>query len=323
MEESDATNLDDLQQSLLFKQEQDKADDSDAHKPGNLRSLSADTFENLYFEQGKTLQQIADLFGVSSAGVFKWVRRNMPPSVRLRRVSKKSMYKINEAFFDSWTPEMAYVLGVLATDGNVGQYHVSLNSTDLELVEKVRSLIGSNHDIKEIPIRGWSRKPQYQLSVSSLKFVTALREFGVTARKSLTLAFPQMPEECVRHFLRGCWDGDGSFYFESKTQKFRASFVSGSREFVNGMVVCLTKAGVPRRREWMWRGSEYAKDFRPLRIHELHRGENPSYYLTFGGEAAIWLGKFMYDSVPESMYLTRKHDIYLRAVKGASTGNRA
>jgi hypothetical protein len=287
------------------------------HK-GRLRALSPETFQSLYFDQGKTLQQIGDLCGVSRAAVFKCVRQNFPLSLELRRVSHPTTYEFNETFFDSWTPEMAYALGVLATDGAVGRYRVVLSSTDLELVEKLRGLIGSDHDITQMPARGWSRKPQYRLSVSSLKYVNALAALGVVPAKSLILRFPKMPQECVRHFLRGCWDGDGSFFLDKSRTSHSvliASIVSGSKRFIEGIVQALSQAGIHKLIRWKYRGRRYVRVCDLITVHISKRGKNPAYYIKLSGRNAIAFGKLIYDSVPESMYLKRKFEVFRSALQ--------
>jgi len=30
------------------------------------------------------------------------------------------------------------------------------------------------------------------------------------------MAFPKIPDEYIRHFVRGCWDGDGTVYIEKR-----------------------------------------------------------------------------------------------------------
>jgi hypothetical protein len=307
-----------LQGSLAPKEGPGMQIHSGVEHKGRLRTLSAEAFQRLYFDEGKTLQQIGDVFGVSRVAVLKWVRWNMPPSLKLRGVSHASNYQFNEEFFDSWTPEMAYVLGILATDGCVGKYRVVLTSTDFELVEKVRCLIGSNHEITERPPRGWSRKPQYGLQVSSLKYVRALAALGVVPAKSLVLRFPKMPDECVRHFLRGCWDGDGSFHLESRVrsrQNLIASIVSGSRAFIEGIVQALSQAGIKKLAQWGYRRGRYVRVSDPLTVHISERGKNPAYYIKLAGPSAIAFGKLIYDSVPESMYLKRKYEVFRTALE--------
>ncbi len=212
---------------------------------------------------------------------------------------------------------MAYVLGVLATDGSVGKYRFVLSSTDLELVEKVRRLIGSNHGITEISPRGWSRKPQFRLSVSSLKFVNALAVLGIVPAKSLILKFPKVPEEFVRHFLRGCWDGDGSFFLDKSPASHRvliATIVSGSKAFIEGIVQALFHAGIGKAPRLIYRAQRVASVCDPVTVHISERGKNPSYSVKLSGPKAIALGHFIYDSVPESIYLRRKHEVFRSAL---------
>jgi len=301
--------------------------------PEKLRALSVDLFCSLYFEQMKTVKEIADMFGVSRVALYKWLHRQKPDlSADLQHRGKKAKYALNEALFDTWTPEMAYVLGVLATDGNVVKYRVQLNSVDLELVQKVRNFMGRSYGIREIPPRGFSRKTQYSLSISSVKLARKLTELGVGPAKSLTLTFPDIPDECVRHFLRGCWDGDGSFYFESPsrilshslskggtTPVFKASFVSGSKKFIEGFVERLQKAGIkPLRppRPLVQRtphGRRIVRYWDTVRIYETSRGKNVSYSFRLTGANVFSFAEFIYAGVPESMYLKRKFDLYCQA----------
>lgn len=57
------------------------------------------------------------------------------------------------------------------------------------------------------------------------------------------MKFPNVPDEFVRHFIRGCWDGDGSVFVDKDSRKMYANFVSGSRDFLESMVGKLMNAG--------------------------------------------------------------------------------
>ena len=87
----------------------------------------------------------------------------------------------------------------------------------------------------------------YQFSISNEKLYDDVVNLGLTPNKSLTMQFPNIPNEFVRHFIRGCWDGDGSVYIDKPSQKIYASFVSGSRDFLEAMVGNLVNAGLPER----------------------------------------------------------------------------
>lgn len=305
------------------------------YRHDKLRNLSVEEFREIYFTQRKTMKGIAEMFCVSRPALYKWFARHKSSFPEgLERKSSRAGYTLDKNFFNSWTPEMAYVLGVLATDGCVSRNRFSLTSTDLELVQKVRSLMVSDHPIGVVSPKGWARKVQYVLNVSSTKLAKRLTDLGIGPAKSLTLRFPEMPQDCVRHFLRGCWDGDGSFYFESRTRdrredeprkdtilNFRASLVSGSRRFVEGIISRINDAGItPRRalKPLVFRGRggvRRVKYLRTIRIYETRRGGSVSYSLRLVGPNAISLARLIYEGVPESMYLQRKYEIFWKAAQ--------
>ena len=197
--------------------------------------------------------------------------------------------------------------------------------------------MGRNYPIREIPPRGFSRKTQYSLNISSVKLARKLTELGVGPAKSLSLCFPDIPDEYVPHFMRGCWDGDGSFYFEypsrmlsqnlaegGTTPLFKASFVSGSKKFIEVFVERLQKAGIKPLRplrpivKQTPRGRRIVRYRHTVRIYETSRGKNVSYSFRLSGANAISFAEFIYAGVPESMYLKRKFDLYRQAVASSS-----
>ena len=54
-----------------------------------------------------------------------------------------------------------------------------------------------------------------------------LIHLGITPKKSLSLAFPPVPPDFLRHFLRGAWDGDGTVGKPDASP--RARLFSGSK----------------------------------------------------------------------------------------------
>ncbi len=58
-------------------------------------------------------------------------------------------YKINEKFFDNWTNEMAYVLGIILTDGNVGTDNgrISISMKEGEHLKKIKKMLNSEHPV--------------------------------------------------------------------------------------------------------------------------------------------------------------------------------
>lgn len=220
--------------------------------------------------------------------------------ITLRKVN------INKKFFSSWSEMMAYVLGVIYTDGNLQRsklhrpggkltdtsYKFTITQKEPELLIKVLSLMKCDAKIYCIKNNNIERSA-YTFQVGSKKIYKDLMSLGLHSKKSLTIDFPDIPKRYVRHFIRGCWDGDGTVYIDKRSRRIRSSFVSGSQKFIEGFAKALADAGLPKRR-----------------IYVLNRGRNPSYTIRFSERDCAKLYHYLYDRVPESQYLSRKHKIF-------------
>ena len=238
---------------------------------------------------------------------------------------------LNEGFFSSWSPGMAYVLGIIYTDGNllagkvtdpskksnVTVDRVSLSQKEPELLNKVLALMDCNaviHLRKERKYIGVTAGQIYWFSIANKKIYDTLLRLGLTPHKSLIMSFPDIPKEYMGHFIRGCWDGDGSIYLE-KSNLLRAHFVSGSYKFIKRLVEELYTAGIYQTRyivsnnkESEFR-SEYPWRQFPLKIHENKHSK--SYYIRIASKEGLErLFAYFYKDVDESMYLERKYKIF-------------
>ncbi|MDP3696491.1 MAG: LAGLIDADG family homing endonuclease [Candidatus Taylorbacteria bacterium] len=201
---------------------------------------------------------------------------------------------------------MAYVLGYIFADGSIyknpnGYYYLEFTSTDRELIEKVRTLMGSNHKIgfRKRSAKNPKWKDSYRLQISARDVRDDLARFGVVQNKSLVMEFPEIPRKYFSHFLRGYFDGDGNVNFGRYWRKdgniwrwvFTTRFISGSKSFLLGLHKFL--AGVVKG------GFIYKK--------------NRGYELTFSTHDGFALFDLMYHNTPAEMFLKRKHDIFLKA----------
>lgn len=125
------------------------------------------------------------------------------------------------------TEEKAYTLGILAADGTVedniknGNYsfRLALQQEDRDILEKIKKAIKSEVTIKEykeevsLPQGGTAISDMVSLLICSKKIVQDLSRYGIISNKSLVLKinFELIPDKFKRHFLRGLFDGDGTF----------------------------------------------------------------------------------------------------------------
>ena len=288
---------------------------------GQMAGITRDNLERQYVTEGMSLGDLAAKYNCTRTYIHKLTKRfgiNRRTQSQARDLAldkgKLTFTRLdttgnarqviltkqvtNKAFFKSWSPSMAYVLGVIFTDGNLlpsskrdSRYknpmtRISVAQKEPELLEKILLLMGSNAKI----YRGCQNRtgnPIYHFSVNDEEIYDDLIALGLSPKKSRTICFPPVDAANVRHFLRGCWDGDGSVYFERG--KPRASYVSGSKDFVRSTVLQLHNLGMPL-----------------ANIYSSSR--SAAYYFRFHGVACARLYHIFYDGVPEEMYLRRKYD---------------
>lgn len=153
---------------------------------------------------------------------------------------------------------MAYVLGFWYADGDLKKersYRVSFSSNDLEILEKIKSVVESNAKIYQFYRKGILQNSFY-LTLHSKKLHLDLKGLGGKKSKSTTLAFPSISSKYLADFVRGYFDGDGSVheitYRATKNGKnyteIRSNFTCGSRIFLEELKQILTeKLGLAKR----------------------------------------------------------------------------
>jgi predicted DNA-binding protein YlxM (UPF0122 family) len=123
-----------------------------------LNKLTEPELIELYVDKKNSLGDIAKLYGVSRTAIYKklkkyGIKQRSKSKARLEAQKQgklpQQFFDINEDFFSSWSPEMAYVLGLIITDSCVSKTGtVSLCLNDKDLLEKVKAAMGSNHKIE-------------------------------------------------------------------------------------------------------------------------------------------------------------------------------
>jgi LAGLIDADG-like domain len=213
----------------------------------------------------------------------------------------KRLYEYNENFFDEWNDKMAYVLGFIYADGNISGdlKNLSISQKDPEILYKIRDLMEGNLRI----IERKRERTSYYLRLINRRIVDSLLKLGVFPNKSTRVQFPSIPDEYLRHFVRGLWDGDGSIGPASNAPYPYpvAQITSGSREFLESLQDVLhDKIGLPI-----------------LKITKIK--DVNAYRVGYQGPACKTLYEFLYfyphgTAVPKSMYLERKYKKFFESV---------
>ncbi len=158
-----------------------------------------------------------------------------------------------------WSPEFAYAIGLLVTDGNLSPdgRHFNFTSRDIELVELFKNALGLTNKIGRKARGGETEKKYYVIQFGDVLFYAFCLKIGLHPNKSKTLAKIKVPKKYFFDFLRGHFDGDGTFhsYWDPRWKSsfmFYAIFLSASkahidwlREYIRqelGVVGYITKA---------------------------------------------------------------------------------
>ena len=108
-----------------------------------------------------------------------------------------------------WSPVMAYVVGLMASDGCLLRdgRHLAFDSNDLQLIETFSRCLGRRLVFRTTFTRAGNRS--YQTAFSDAALHRWLRSVGLIPRKSLTLGPLAVPRDVIIHVARGLFDGDG------------------------------------------------------------------------------------------------------------------
>jgi len=111
-----------------------------------------------------------------------------------------------------WTPELAYAVGLLTTDGNLSKdgRHITMRSSDVQLLKTFKKCLNLPYKIVQSKNDGWAKKPCYRVQFSKVQFYRWLLKIGLFPRKTYTIGELKVPNEYFPDFLRGHLDGDGS-----------------------------------------------------------------------------------------------------------------
>ena len=137
-----------------------------------------------------------------------------------------------------WSPELAYVIGLIASDGNLSSdgRHINITSKDEVMLQNVRLCLKIRNKIGLKSRGNLFEKKYFFLQFGSVNFYAFLLSLGLSPAKSKTLNSLKIPNIYFSHFLRGCIDGDGSItetiHPESTHLQLRVSICSGSISFL-------------------------------------------------------------------------------------------
>jgi hypothetical protein len=188
------------------------------------------------YEELKSIHKVAEYFKVSITPISRIIK-NGGIELTNRR------YRVNHDYFNTVdTQEKAYWLGFLYADGYIRErktgdsLEMKLAIKDKKHLELFRESIGSNHKITDgfnsVKYKDKiSKSHMSSLAIYSKQLVESIKKQGIHSRKTFTIEKPNIDKNLMNHFIRGYFDGDGSFSFNPTKYIIKTQIVSASDEF--------------------------------------------------------------------------------------------
>ena len=203
------------------------------------RPIDPAALRQLYVDERLSTADVATRFGCAGATILRRLRQF---GIDVRPSGPSPRDPVDGASLN-WNPQIAYALGLMATDGNLSRRkgQMSLVSKDLEQIETLRRCLRLEAPISLVrSSAGFLHKVQWH----DRRFYDWHLGVGLTPAKSRTIGALAVPDELFADFFRGCIDGDGCVlvytdrYHSTKSERYvyerlYLSLVSASRPFLD------------------------------------------------------------------------------------------
>lgn len=245
--------------------------------------------------------EIAQKYGCSLVNVNAFARRH---NLSGRYNYSHKNYKDPEYFSSIDTEEKAYILGFIAADGHVSDKEIiiSLSSKDVDIIEKIRSSIGINKDIKFYTGNSFNPNENSEFvrfTFGTKEMISSLRSLGFVRDKTVNFRIPKIDSPLYRHFIRGYVDGDGSFgrYLHNDGYYRSSMTICGTEEFLLGLMEIFISMGFSTSKK----------------LKKRFNTENCCYELALSGNDNV-LKVLNYLYLDSNIYLDRKYENFLSMV---------
>lgn len=179
-----------------------------------------------YVKLHKGLQSAGREFGISQFMMEKILKKygvKKRTYTEAKQIGRK--YSCNDDFFKDQNSNMAYILGLIASDGSISKKEnliaIQLQEEDRDILEQIRNITQVERPLEEY-IRKETNHKICSFRNWSSEWKKDLSHFGITPQKTFTLQPPLfLKKEYIIDYIRGYFDGDGSIYsVESQNRVF-------------------------------------------------------------------------------------------------------
>lgn len=215
--------------------------------------------------------------------------------------NKNRAIGINHNYFDYESPNMAYILGLLASDGSVGKetniIKLTLQAVDESFLQIIKEELEYEGEIKTyITKQGFSNST---LQFTSEKIKRTLATYNIVPSKTYTFQFPaKLQRKYWRDFFRGYFDGDGTIC--TAGDALRLSMISYLPNVLEVFI------------------NFFFEDYNIPKVNiQIREKENINYYFQYSTNAVRQFYKALY--YDNCLCLPRKYDKFTELVNKFST----
>lgn len=247
-----------------------------------------------YINKKMGLKASGEEYNVGAFAVKSILLRN-GYSIRTQKESatvsneKRRKYFCNIDYFKNVTPNMAYILGFLASDGTVrlkeNQIKLTLSKKDDEILKRIKDELEYTG-----PLYYATTNDGFDivtLAINCKEYKEDLAIFNIVPQKTFTFCIPDtLPKEVWKDFIRGYWDGDGTVCTAGKGS-IRSSLCSANKKTLEQILTFLEK--------------EYS-----IPKVSIYKNQSGLYYFQYSTNSTKKLYKVFYDNA--ELFLQRKKD---------------
>lgn len=182
------------------------------------------------YKEDMSIEKISKKFNFSTNKIYRTLLKN---NINTSDVSRYRKHHYTENFSKIDTPEKAYWLGFLYADGYIntgkGEVTLMLSIKDEDSINQFLNFMGDGRKYYR-NIKGYE---QVGVSIYSKEISENLSKHGCFNNKAKKIEYPKIKPELNKHFIRGYFDGDGSFYYRNKDKTLATfSIISASKPFL-------------------------------------------------------------------------------------------
>lgn len=210
-----------------------------------------------------------------------------------------------------WTPELAYAVGLIVTDGNLSPdgRHMTMRSSEKSLLETFKKCLNLKNIISKTHHEGFAKRPCYRIQFGNIQFYRWLLNIGLTPNKSLTVDTLKIPAKFLRDFLRGHLDGDGAVVLYKDTYgRYK------DKQYINMRIYTKFISASEKHIRWIHRTIKRHLHLKGALIHNKGKTRREMWEIKFAKHESLKLLRQLYYK-PGLPALARKQEIAENLVK--------